>query len=178
MAIIGITGLMGSGTDTAANYITKKYRYKLLHMSDIMRDMARKEGYELTRDGLQAFRKKHGNTFIAEEIARRIKKGQHKNIVVAAIRRSEDFLIPKKHFRDMKLIVIYTEEKIRFQRLKRRQRLSDPKNMEEFKRQQDNEFKIYDFDKTFSFADYVIENNFTEKELHKNIDRVMKAITK
>jgi dephospho-CoA kinase len=178
MHIIGITGLMGSGTDTATDYISKKYGYKILHMSDVLRDMTKKEGLELTRDNLQAMRKKYGNNFLAEEIIRRIKENKYDKVIIAAIRRSEDYLIPKKQFKNMKLILVKTDEKVRLERLKKRGRISDPKTFEEFKRQQKNEFAIYDFDKTFSFADYVIENNGTFGELYKKVDEVIGKIEK
>jgi dephospho-CoA kinase len=178
MIVIGITGLVASGKDTAINYISKKYKYKLLHMSDIMREMAKKEGYALTRDGLQAFRKRHGNKFLAEEIVRRIKHHKYKKVLIGSIRRSEDYLIPKNHFKNMKLINIFADEHIRFERIKKRRRLSDPKTLAEFRRQERNEFRIYDFHKTFSYADYIVDNNHTQKELYSRLDKIIKDTEK
>lgn len=176
MNVIGITSLMGSGTDTVADYIAEKYGYVILHMSDILREMTKKEGLEPTRDNLQLMRKKYGNTFLAEEIVSRIKENKYEKVIIVAIRRAEDYLIPKKYFKNMKLILVKADERIRFERLKNRNRLSDPKTFDEFKRQQDNELSIYDFDKTFSYADFVIENNGTLDELHKKISVMMKKI--
>ncbi|MEM7819370.1 MAG: AAA family ATPase [Candidatus Aenigmatarchaeota archaeon] len=176
MNVIGITGLMGSGVDTVAKYISEKYGYAILHMSDILREMAKKEGLELTRDNLQNMRKKYGNEFLAEEIVKRIKKNKYNKVIIAAIRRSEDYLIPKKEFPEMKLIFINTDDKIRFERLKKRCRENDPKTFKEFQRQQKNEYKIYDFNKTFSYADYVIENNGTVDELYKKVDEIMRTL--
>lgn len=179
MHIIGIAGLIGSGKDEVASYIKKKYGYIIvLNMGDVLREMAKKMGLELTRDTFQNLRIKYGNNFLAEEIVKRIKENNYDKVIINGIRRSEDFLMQKKAFPKMRLIVVKADEKIRFQRLKKRGRENDPKTLEEFHRQEKRENEIYDFEKTFSYADFTIENNGTFDGLYKEIDKVMWKIEK
>lgn len=177
MPIVCVAGLIGSGKDTAAEYISKKYGYKIIDYANILREICKREGLELTRDNLQNLRVKYGNTFLAEEAVRGIKNSKDKNIILTPMRRSEDFEIPKKEFgHDVKLIVIESDIKKRFDRLKRRGRENDPKDLKEFERQEAREREIFNFDKTFSYADFKIKNNGTIKDLEKSIDNVMKVI--
>jgi dephospho-CoA kinase len=177
MKIIALAGLIGSGKDSASEYIEKKYGYFLIHYSNILREICRKEGLEVTRDNLQNIRVKYGNTFLAEEVVKRMKASKKQKILIEPLRRSEDFEIPKKEFgKNLVFILIDVEQKTRFERLKKRGRENDPKDFKEFQRQEKRESEIYDFDKTFSYADHVVSNNGTPATLKKEIDKVMKKI--
>ena len=177
MPILCITGLMGSGKGEAADYISKKYDYKIIDYADVLREICRREGLELTRDNLQNLRIKYGNTFLAEDVVERVKKLKTDKIVLTSLRRSEDFEIPKKEFgHKVKLIVIGADAKIRFDRLKKRGRENDPKDFAEFERQETREKEIFNFDKTFSYADFKITNNKKMDDMKREIDKVMKAI--
>ena len=177
MPILCIAGLIGSGKDTAADYISKKYGYNIIDYASILREICKKEGLELTRDNLQNLRVKYGNTFLAEEAANRIKKLKDDNIILTPMRRSEDFEIPKKEFgENVKLIVVEASIKKRFERLSRRGRENDPKDYEEFERQEAREKEIFNFDKTFSYADFKIKNSGSIDDMKKEIDKIMKLI--
>ena len=177
MHILCIAGLIGSGKDTAAEYISKKYGYKIIDYAAILREICRREGLELTRDNLQNLRIKYGNTFLAEEAVNRIKKSGGTNIILTPMRRSEDFEIPKKEFgKIVKLIVVEASTKKRFERLNKRGRENDPKDFKEFERQEKRENEIFNFEKTFSYADFKITNNKRMDDMKKEIDKVMKAI--
>ena len=177
MPILCIAGLIGSGKDTAADYISKKYGYKIIDYAAILREICKHEGLELTRDNLQNLRIKYGNTFLAEESVNRIKKSKDTNVILSPMRRSEDFEIPKKEFRDkVKLIVIEADAKKRFGRLRSRGRENDPKDFAEFERQEKRENEIFNFDKTFSYADFIIKNNKNIDTMKKEIDKLMKVI--
>ncbi|MDI6721877.1 MAG: dephospho-CoA kinase, partial [Candidatus Aenigmarchaeota archaeon] len=72
MKIICIAGLIGSGKNAVSDHISQKYGYKVIDYAEILRDICRKEGMEVTRDNLQNLRLKYGNTFLAEEAVKRI----------------------------------------------------------------------------------------------------------
>ena len=176
MIVIGITGLIGSGKNAVADYIKEKYNFVVINMGDVFRDILKREGKKITRDSLQDLRKTYGNNFLAQEVVRIIKENHYERAIIAGIRRSEDAEIPKKEFPGMKLVVIYADSNTRFQRLKKRNRENDAKTREEFDRQMKREYKFYDFDRTFSMADFVIDNNGSFDKLHNEIDKVMKKI--
>ena len=177
MRVICLAGLIGSGKDMAADYISKKYGYTIIDYANILREICKKECLELTRDNLQNLRVKYGNTFLAEEVVKRVKESKSKKFILTPLRRSEDFEIPKKAFgKSVKLIVIETNARIRFERLNKRGRENDPKDFKEFQRQEKRENEIFNFDKTFSYADFKVNNNGTPEELKTALDKVMKVI--
>ncbi len=177
--IIAITGLIGSGKNEAADYIAKSYGFVIFDYADLIRDMMRKEGIEPARINIQNYRLKHGNTFLADAIVERIRQSSSKNILLTPIRRPEDYEIPKKVFKsNVTMIHVVADEKTRFKRLKKRNSPRDPKTFQEFKQHEKREFEIFNFDKTFTYADYTVQNNGSLKELRKKLDKIMKEIIK
>ena len=177
MRIICISGLIGSGKDTVAEYISEKYGYEIIDYANILREVCKREGLELTRENLQNLRVKYGNTFLAEEAIGRVKKSSSEKIILSSLRRSEDYEMPKKEFKnDLIMILIESAPKVRFGRLSNRGRENDPKDFKEFERQELREKEIFNFDKTFSYADFKIKNNDSIKELKHRIDEVMHVI--
>ena len=174
MIVVCITGLFGSGKDTVADYLVEKHGFHKIDMGEVLREMLKEKGIKPTRENLQEFRKQHGNTFLAEEITKRIEKGGWKRVVINGVRRSEDYEIPKKKFGEkLKMILIKADKIKRFIRLKRRGSERDPKSIKEFEKQERREYKIYDFNKTFSYADFVVENNSTIEDLKSKIDKIV-----
>ena len=149
----------------------------MIDYANIRREICKKEGLELSRDNLQNLRVKYGNTFLAEEAVKRIKDSEGKKIILTPMRRSEDFEIPKKEFGSvLTLIVVDADPETRFKRLSMRGRENDPKDLNEFLRQEKRENEIFNFEKTFSYADFTIENDSGLKDLETKIDNVMKVI--
>ena len=177
MKIICIAGLIGSGKDEVAKYISDKYGYEIIDYANILREIVRNEGLEVTRENLQNTRLKYGNTFLAEIVIKKIKESEKQKIILTPMRRSEDYLIPKKEFgSNMQMILVEVSAKVRFKRLSKRGRENDPKDFTTFKKQEKREFEIFNFKKTFSYADFKISNAGNIKQLSKRIDDVMKNI--
>ncbi|MBI2233060.1 MAG: AAA family ATPase [Candidatus Aenigmarchaeota archaeon] len=177
-SIIAITGLIGSGKNEAADYIAKNYSYVIFDYADLIREMMRKEGIEPTRINIQNYRLKHGNNFLAEAIVEKIQNSSHERVLLTPIRRPEDYEMPKKAFgASIIMIHIDADEQIRFERLKSRRSARDPKTPKEFKEQEKRELEIFNFKKTFKYANYTIENNGTLEELHKKLNSLMKKVS-
>src|SRR3989338_371977 len=175
LKILAVTGRIGSGKNSVEDYLRDKYEYKIINMADVLRQMAKEEGCGLDRQSLQNLRKKYGNTFLAEKTVKIIEWLNDNKIVIGSMRRPEDFLIPKQKFNDnIKLIVIEARKDVRFQRIKKRGREGDPKTIKEFETQEKKDEEIFEFKKIFSYADYVIDNNGTLDDLHKQIDKIMR----
>ncbi|MBI5060712.1 MAG: AAA family ATPase [Candidatus Aenigmarchaeota archaeon] len=179
MKIIGIVGFIGCGKDTVEEYIAEKYGYESINMGDLLREMAAKEGLTMSREGLRNLRIRKGNTFLAEEVVRRIKDSGWKKVIIVGIRRSEDYEIPREAFGgNIRLILVDVTEENRFERIKKRGREGDPQNIEEFREQDQRDNEIFDFDKTFSYADYILDNNGSKEDLKRRIDKIMARIEK
>src|ERR1041385_3349210 len=130
--LIGLTGRNASGKGEVARYLQKKsfYYYSL---SDVIRDESRARGVDPTRDWLikigNELRQRHGANILAERILAKIEDDKH--CVIDSIRNPAEVeaFRAAKHF---KLIRIDASAEIRFQRILKRRRESDPGTFEEF----------------------------------------------
>ncbi|MBU0530180.1 MAG: AAA family ATPase [Candidatus Aenigmatarchaeota archaeon] len=179
MYLIGITGLIGSGKDTVANHIIKKYNYKHINFGNIVGEFTSKIGRELTRENYQLTRKefdqKYGKEFFSKEVMKIIKERKWERVVITGFRNPEDVEpIRRETGQNMILVSIDSDEKTRFERLKKRKFPRDPKTIEDFHVQEKNESEIFSIQTVVSMADYHIVNSGTFQELEKNVDNFMK----
>ena len=178
MKVIGIVGLIGTGKDTAADYIAEKYGYHIISFRDLVKEVTEKEGLEPNRENLQMtgkkYREKYGKDYfsrLAVEKARSFEKS-----ILKEMRTKEDVELPKNVFgKSMTVINIEAEKTLRFERLRKRARLGDPKSMEEFESQENREIEL-GYTKAVDFAGITIQNNSTFGDLYKRVDEVMKDI--
>jgi len=179
MKVIGLIGLIGSGKDTMGDYIAKRHGYKMIVMGDIVRELAKELGRELTRDNLQLtqkeYSKKYGNEFFVRKVIGKIQKNSYTKVVVNGIRRPEDASVLKQEYKnDMLIIRLDAKPETRFKRLKKRNRVSDPKTLGEFLRQEENEYKYFDYKETFKYTDVVIDAGKGLIAVQKQIDELLK----
>ena len=179
MKVIGLFGLIGSGKDTVSDYISNKYGYRVIVMGDIARELAAQRGLEPNRDNLIRMQReqveRYGITWFADEVVRRIRANKWPKAIINGIRRPEDARVPKAAFgKEMILIEVYADQKLRFERMRSRARIGDPKTFEEFVHQEELDAKAFGFDETRKFVDYKVTNNTTLEELCGQVDDLLK----
>lgn len=174
--IIEVIGSIGSGKDLVARYLKRKYGFGHIHMGNIVRELTEKKGFPLSRKNLretqEEYHRKYGNDYVIKIALRKAKK--YKNAAISGIRTPVQARVPKK--KGAKVILVNAKAELRFKRAKKRRRHGFAKNLVEFKKQEAEESKFFDMKKTFSYADYVVKNNSTKKQLLTQIDRIMKKI--
>jgi dephospho-CoA kinase len=178
MKVIGTIGLIGSGKDTVAQYIARRYGYTIISMRDLVKEVTEKEGLEPTRENLQTisekYRKTYGMDYFARLATEKASGIGAKKVLISEMRKPEDITVPKARFgKDIMIILIEADPEIRFERLRKRGRLGDPKTFEQFQRQEKREYELY-FSKSLHLAEYRIENNGTLEELYNKIDSLLK----
>ena len=194
MKIIGVTGGVGAGKSTVLNYLEKRYGAKLI-LADLVGHEVMEPGHEAYEQVVKAFgqeivsedktidRKALGAIVFADEkkrmilnriihpavrqeILRRLEEAEllHLSYVVveAALFLEENY----DAFCD-ETWYIYTDEKIRRQRLKESRGYSDERIDQIFRSQKTHE----EFQKRSLF---MIDNNGSEEETFRQIDRRMK----
>lgn len=194
MKIIGVTGGVGAGKSTVLNYLEKRYGAKLI-LADLVGHEVMEPGHEAYGQVVKAFgqeivsedktidRKVLGAIVFADEkkrmilnriihpavrqeILRRLEEAEllHLSYVVveAALFLEENY----DAFCD-ETWYIYTDEKIRRQRLKESRGYSDERIDQIFRSQKTHE----EFQKRCLF---MIDNNGSEEETFRQIDRRMK----
>ena len=196
MKIIGVTGGVGAGKSTVLNYLEKRYGAKLI-LADLVGHEVMEPGHEAYEQVVKVFgqeivsedktidRKTLGAIVFADEkkrmilnriihpavrqeILRRLEEAEllHLSYVVveAALFLEENY----DAFCD-ETWYIYTDEKIRRQRLKESRGYSDERIDQIFRSQKTHE----EFQKRCLF---MIDNNGSEEETFRQIDRRMRHI--
>ena len=194
MKIIGVTGGVGAGKSTVLNYLEKRYGAKLI-LADLVGHEVMEPGHEAYEQVVKVFgqeivsedktidRKALGAIVFADEkkrmilnriihpavrqeILRRLEEAELSHlssvVVEAALFLEENY----DAFCD-ETWYIYTDEKIRRQRLKESRGYSDERIDQIFRSQKTHE----EFQKRCLF---MIDNNGSEEETFRQIDRRMK----
>lgn len=180
--IIGLTSLPGGGKDFVGDILSEKYGFFKVTPGDIIREITKKEGYnEITRDIQikiqRKYRKKYGKDYVMKLTLKRIESAGKEYIAIAGIRLPEDYLFFKRKFKErFQNIFILTDRRIRYKRIIARKREDTPKSYREFIKQDREEIKEFQLDKTKRLSEFKITNNDGRKALEKQIDGVLKKL--
>ena len=194
MKIIGVTGGVGAGKSTVLNYLEKRYGAKLI-LADLVGHEVMEPGHEAYEQVVKVFgqeivsedktidRKALGAIVFADEKKRMIlNRIIHPAVRQEILRRLEEaellhlsyvvveaalFLEENYDAFCNETWYIYTDEKIRRQRLKESRGYSDERIDQIFRSQKTHE----EFQKRCLF---MIDNNGSEEETFRQIDRRMK----
>lgn len=175
--IIGLTGTISAGKSTVANILIKK-GFEHHTYSDILRLEAKKRNIEPTRKNLQELgnkiKEESKNFGILSKLI--IENSKSKDIIADGIRTVDEIIELKKHPNSI-VIAIDAPQKIRYARLKKRNRLGDPLSFEEFKKIDDHEnkglTKGQEIDKCIEKADFIINNSKELDGLEKELNKIL-----
>ena len=175
--LIGLTGRNAAGKGEVAEYLKKKSFY-FHSLSDAIRDEIRERGLEPTRERLievgNELRTQYGPNVLAERILARIEDDRH--YVIDSIRNPAevDAFRNAKHF---KLVRIEAPAEVRYQRIIRRNRESDPQTLEAFidleNREAQGNVNSQNLLKVEALADHAIVNDGPMEKLYPQIDRLL-----
>lgn len=185
MMLIGITGPIGSGKDTVADYLTQK-GFKHFSLSDEIRHYLEEQGIEETRDSLRI----HGNQLRIEHghdiLAKRALKRLERPAVITSIRNQHEVKTLKKE-KGFTLILVEADRELRYQRISKRsdkgERKGDNMTFEEFIEKENKELITggeheQNLNLCFQEADHVVYNNGRVDELHIQIEEILTKIEK
>lgn len=179
--VLAFVSKLCAGKGTAIAYLADKYGFTASSCSDRIREEIKKNGEEITRDGLQEtggrLRKEFGPQVLAERTWNKFLEEGVEKAVVDSIRGIEEveFFKSKPNFH---LIALESTSENRFARMVARKRESDPQTWEDFlaAEEKDNKGGGRDIDACMEMADFRIENNGTTEEMYKQIDHLLQKI--
>lgn len=179
--IIGLTGEMGSGKDTVANYLRDSRGARLFRFQDPLREaleiffgegkVARVQMIWLSNN----IRGKYGNQVIADALRRRINNISEGMVVLNGMRIKEDFEFLKS-FPNSYVVYVTLDSKTRWQRTSGRgEKSDDAVSFEKFLEMEkaETEVQIPNIGKK---ADFRLENKSTKDELGRKIEEIMGQI--
>jgi len=183
MIIIGITGTDGAGKGEVVKYLVEKRDFVHYHGRALFLEEIEKRGLPKNRENMRLvandLRRRFGNDYIVRLFIECARERGDENIIIDSIRAIAEVEKLKKH--DGILIAVDTDQKIRYERIQSRASESDTISFEEFIRQETLEMDDPDPSgmqkaKVIEIADYLIVNNGSVEELHRQVEGVLKKI--
>lgn len=183
--ILGICGRIGAGKETLTKFFRDK-GFVYLESSQVLKEALRREGKEVTRKSMQdkgdELRKKYGVAAVMIMLLDKTRKDESKNYIFDSLRNVGEAEFLRKERNDFILIGVDASQRIRFERMLRRAKESDPKIWEDFLKVDERD----NFDssnpmgqqtgKLLEICDYVIVNSGSLKDSEKKVEEVWEKI--
>lgn len=158
MILYGLAGTNGSGKDSLAEFLARKYGFLFVSSSDLLRAEAEKRGMSTERKNLHfisaEWRREDGLGVLVEKAVEFYKaqpEGTYKGLITGSLRNPAE--ADAIHAHGGKMIWTDADPKIRFKRLQSRHRADDPSSFEEFQAQEAHEMTHSGDAATLSVAD-------------------------
>ena len=179
--VIGLSGKIGSGKGTVAEYICEKYGAEQFLFSKILADILDRLYLPKTRVNLQKLgrilRSEFCKGVIVDAFEKDIKESKAKIKIVDGIRYVNEVVMLRKN-KDNVLIYVKAPLEIRYERcLRRSEKGEDRVTFEEF-RKADVRATESELGQIENRADYVVDNSGSIQDLKKKIDEIMVKMLK
>ena len=179
--LIGVIGLNGSGKSTLCKILQKK-DYFPISLSDVVRQHNLTLDIPIDRDNLthqaNELKKKFGIDHFAKKTYSIITQKKISKVIFDSIRHPAEMEYLK--LKNTYFIGVNASSKIRFKRIKARQRETDFIDYETFKKQENYETTGKSFgqhiNKCFKLCDTLLNNENSEEELIAQIDFLFKRL--
>jgi dephospho-CoA kinase len=180
--IIGLTGPYCSGKDTVAEYLVRKKGFIHRSLSDELRKELVRRGIPTTREDLIAvgteLRQTQGNDVLARRVIEDC--GGDRDYVITSIRHPSEVEHLSRRG-DFYLVNVDAPAKVRFRRMKHRDRPGDPETFEKFVELENKESQTagsgQQLTKVASLASVTFVNDaVTAEELQAKIDRLLEDL--
>ncbi|MBI5035764.1 AAA family ATPase [Candidatus Micrarchaeota archaeon] len=182
--VIGLTGENCAGKGTVAEYLQKKGFY-FYSLSDVIREELASKGKEITRDNLisegNSLREKFGPSILAEKTLAKLEKDR--NYVVDSFRNADEVKALKQKQKNFFLFYITASAELRFERMKKRGRESDPNTFDAFRTIEEKERTSssstqQNLEACKACADETIVNEADFSALYDAVDKALSEVSK
>ena len=176
--LIAVVGMSGSGKSVATTYLEDQ-GYKKIYFGGVIYDKMKEAGIKITPDSQKEFRenlrKEHGMGVVAKILLPKIEEAYKLgDTVLDGLYSWDEYLILKDKFKDLKLICICTDKKIRYNRVSNRP--DRPFNTEDIIKRDISEIENSAKGGPIAYADYYILNNGDLCDFYKRLEEILESI--
>ena len=176
-SVIAVTGLPGAGKAIASS-LAKDRSIPVFSCGDVIREEASDRRLLPTPENLGRLmlemRKEYGPDIMAKRLEPKIKMVQPDLVVVEGLRSLDEVEAFKKVF-NVAILAIHSPPEQRFQRLLKRKRSDDPRNMEEFRERDYRELAV-GVGSVIALADNLIVNDSTIEAFKLKLNRFYEEV--
>lgn len=177
MLVIGLSGRIGAGKGTIAEYLKKKYGAKQLVYSDILSDVLKRLDVPVTRENLQALgkslRSALGKEVLVKAMKADLKRAKGEMRLIDGVRYVNEAEMLRT-FPHNVLIFVDAPLKVRYARAKRRNEKGEGRlSLSDFK-EREKAATEKEIEKVRKMADYLIENSGSLSDLYSQVDSLMR----
>jgi dephospho-CoA kinase len=183
MIIIGITGTLGAGKGTVVDYLLKNHKFIHFSVRQFIAEVITAAGEEVNRDTLthtaNKLREQHGPGYIIDELYKKAEKTSG-NCIIESIRTPGEITSLRKHS-GFVLLAVDADIHTRYKRIVIRNSETDRIDFDTFRSNEEREMHSTDpnrqnLSECIKHADYVISNNGSLEELHKQTEDILEKI--
>lgn len=174
--------MCGSGKTEVINYLQKKYKWPKVYLGEATFDRMKKESLELNYENEKIIREKIraelGMGAYASLALSKVEKFLETNyiILIESLYSWSEYKIFKNKYQDsFEVIAVFASPKTRFKRLTLRKNERPMNNIEEFERRDYSEIENLEKGGPIARADYTLNNEGSVKDLHKQIESIIKT---
>ncbi len=175
--ILAIVGLPGAGKSAAANYFKAK-GFPVIRLGQITDDIIKEKGLKFTVENekkvREGIRQKEGMAAYMVANVPKIKKTLENNkvVVIDGLRSYEEYLFAKKSFKNVFLLAIVADKKLRHKRIKSRQVRANVRG----EKRDVQEVLNLNMGPTIALADKIVINNSTIFELESKLEEAYRQV--
>lgn len=175
--VIGAVGKNGSGKDTVLDIIAERYGLPSISMGDMVREIAKKSRIEPTRGNLNEVSRSHferyGRDFFIKMVIDKIESSGAPFTVVTGVRTYIDARTLRDRYESdfLLLDVVVSDDGERLRRALSRASKRDPRTLDEMKKHDEREERVFGLSKAATIADRVILNDGTLDDLQEETFR-------
>ena len=178
--LIAVVGMSGTGKSVATSYLEEQ-GYQKIYFVGVIYDKMKEKGIPITPDSQKEFRenlrKEHGMGVVAKILLPKIEEAyQQGNTVLDGLYSWDEYLILKDKFKDLKLVCVCTDKKIRYNRVSERR--DRPFSKDDIIKRDITEIENAAKGGPIAFADYYILNNGGFEDFYARLEEILKDIDK
>lgn len=176
--MIAVVGMSGTGKSVATTYLENR-GYKKIYFGGVIYNEMKEEGIEITPDSQKEFRenlrKKYGMGVVAKMLLPKIEEAYNMgDTVLDGLYSWDEYLILKDRFKELKLICVCTDKKIRYNRVESRP--DRPFNRDDIIKRDLSEIENSAKGGPIAFADYYVLNNGNLNDFYKRLEEILESI--